>query len=47
MNILSKDMKYEEITQSVITNENSKLNYRVNFICRSPVSRNICVHSVR
>ncbi|GAB6494785.1 hypothetical protein bcgnr5385_21890 [Bacillus cereus] len=47
MNILSKDMKYEEITQSVITNENSKLNYRVNFICRSPISWNICLHSVR
>ncbi|GAB6478758.1 hypothetical protein bcgnr5371_50510 [Bacillus cereus] len=47
MNILSNDMKYEEITQSVITNENSKLNYRVNFICCSPISRNICVHSVR
>ncbi|GAB6474487.1 hypothetical protein bcgnr5384_34270 [Bacillus cereus] len=47
MNILSKDMKYEEITQSVIANENSELNYRVNFICRSPISGNICVHSVR
>ncbi|BCB35974.1 hypothetical protein BCJMU51_0840 [Bacillus cereus] len=47
MNILSKDMKYEEITQSVITNENSKLNYLVNFICRSSISGNICLHSVR
>ncbi|GAB6448601.1 hypothetical protein bcgnr5390_52070 [Bacillus luti] len=47
MNILSKDTKYEEITQSVIANENSKLNYYVNFICRSPVSGNICLHSVR
>ncbi|GAB6445239.1 hypothetical protein bcgnr5380_39490 [Bacillus cereus] len=47
MNILSKDMKYEKITQIIITNENSKLNYFINFICRSPVSRNICLHSVR
>ncbi|GAB6723630.1 hypothetical protein bcgnr5411_47470 [Bacillus cereus] len=47
MNILSKDMEYEEITQSFIANENSKLNYRVNCICRSPISGNICLHSVR